>query len=712
MSDAHRFVRPAPPEAALPGWPESSESPHAAALRYIREKTNQLLGVMGTVPLRPEELDDHTLLDLDPIGIVSDAFTQVLSHLHDTNAWLRAAHDEIAAIFRSVGMGVLVLDRNYRILEFNERLREQFFGDCPSPEGKPCYEAVCGLRAPPADCTLTTVLGRGEAVNRTAWRFLDREFDIVATPVRDATGTIAKVVVAYADVTDRLRTERALRESEERYRDLFENASDLIQSVRPDGSFVFVNRAWTEALGYSPEEVGRLTVFDVIAPECAASCRTALARVLGGETLRGIEITFRTKDGRTLLLEGNATCSFEDGRPIATRGIFRDVTEKRLLEDDLRKAQRLESVGLLAGGIAHDFNNLLTGVLANLSAAALHAEGSRDCRRRLEEAEKAALRARDLTQQLLTFSRGGEPVRRPFALANVARESAALALAGTHTRSELDVAPELWPVEGDEGQIGQVFRNLLVNAAQAMPAGGTVEIRAENTTVGARSGLPLEPGRYVHVTVTDHGIGITPEHLGRVFDPYFTTKTKGSGLGLAVTYSVVTRHRGHVGVVSRPDLGTAFHVYLPAAEASDSGGVPAPAEPQSLGGEGKLLLMDDEEFIRDAASDILGELGFQVAVASDGREAIELFQREKEAGAPFDAVIMDLTVPGGMGGREAMQELLALDPSARGIVSSGYSNDPVMANFRDYGFANVVAKPYTVSTLVAVLRQVIGEPAR
>jgi PAS domain S-box-containing protein len=680
---------------------------HESALRYIREKTNQLLRVMGTVALRPEELDDETLLELDPIGIVSDSFVQVLSHLHETNAGLQAAHGEIDAIFRTVGVGILVLDRDYRIVAFNERQREHVLAGVDEPVGRRCYEVVCGLGAPPAECILRTVLEREDGARVPGWRIRDRHYDIVGTPMRDPAGRISHVVVAYNDVTDRLRAEKALRESEERYRDLFENASDLIQSVRPDGSFLFVNRAWRETLGYTEDEIAGLTVSDVIHADCAEHCGAVFQRVLAGEAIKGIEARFRTRGGRSVLLEGSASCSFEGGRPVATRGIFRDVTEKRRMEEELRKVQRLESVGLLAGGIAHDFNNLLTGILTNLSAAQLPSGAGEDRHERLREAEKATLRARDLTRQLLTFSRGGEPMKKPFDSAHLARESAALALAGRRSGCRVEAGEDLWPADGDEGQIGQVLRNLLVNADQAMGAGGTVEIRCENVTPSLAGGIPLVPGRYVKITVTDEGSGIAPENLERVFDPYFTTKTGGSGLGLAVTYSVVTKHGGHVEVSSRPGEGAAFSLYLPAAEASSSPASPTEQDREDLGGAGKILVMDDEEFIREATFEILTDLGYHVHVARDGREAIEIYQRARGEGVPFDVVVMDLTIPGGMGGQEAIGKLRALDPGVRAIVSSGYANDPVMANFRDHGFDNVVAKPYTVTALVDTLKAVL-----
>ena len=379
----------------------------------------------------------------------------------------------------------------------------------------------------------------------------------------------------------------------------------------------------------------------------------------------------------------------------------RYVTDSKRAEAERLRAQKLESLGVLAGGIAHDFNNILTAVLGNLSAAR-HAEPDDDVPEILRDAEKAALSARSLTHQLLTFSRGGAPIRKVVSLEEALREAARFALRGAKARAELSIAEDLWPASADEGQIRQVVHNLVLNADQAMPAGGVVAVRADNLEIAGGEGVPLRPGRYVRVAVADTGVGLSREHLDRIFDPYFTTKQHGSGLGLTTSYAIVKKHDGHLAVESEPGRGTTFTVYLPA---SQERAAPPDAQAALAPGKGRVLVMDDDEAVRRAAGRMLARLGYEVELAKDGDEALRAYAAASGLGRRFDAVIMDLTVPGAMGGKEAMRHLAALDPEARGIVSSGYSTDPVMADFRAHGFCCVLTKPYDVEDLSRALAE-------
>jgi signal transduction histidine kinase/CheY-like chemotaxis protein len=379
---------------------------------------------------------------------------------------------------------------------------------------------------------------------------------------------------------------------------------------------------------------------------------------------------------------------------------------RQQLEEDLLRSRKLESLGVLAGGIAHDFNNLLTAILGNITLALTVSEPDGEVNRRLVEAEKASLRAQDLTQQLLTFSRGGAPVRKAASIGDLISETAGFALRGSNVR--LDYAPEpgLWPAEVDPGQISQVINNLIINANQAMPAGGLVTIRTGNAVVQPDDPLPLLPGDYVTISVSDQGIGIPEDHLERIFDPYFTTKQKGSGLGLATVYSIVKRHDGHIDVVSRPGKGATFHIWLPAVRHAEP---PAREHHEDLtSGTGRILVMDDEPFVRDVIGAMLERLGYRPDFAEHGEEAIALYRESMAEESRYNAIIMDLTVPGGMGGVEAAQRLREIDPAVRLIVSSGYSNDPVMANFRDYGFVGVARKPFRIGDLSRVLEEALS----
>jgi PAS domain S-box-containing protein len=408
------------------------------------------------------------------------------------------------------------------------------------------------------------------------------------------------------------------------------------------------------------------------------------------------EALLSDKDEVTLFKEAAADISF------ALHDIELEA-ERELLEQERLRAAKLESIGTLAGGIAHDFNNLLTGIMGNIGLARTYIKPSDRAFEMLDEAEKAAVRARDLTQQLLTFARGGKPVKDLIKIAELIKESATFALRGSNVRLELSLPGDLWSVEADEGQISQVINNLVINADEAMPAGGILRIGASNFVVKRAGALPLARGNYVRLDVKDMGVGISQEHLERIFEPYFTTKQKGSGLGLTTAYSIVTNHGGNIFAESTLNEGSAFHVYLPASKkAAKEEGKAAGEKPGQAGG--KVLVMDDEEIIRKMLSNMLKLAGYEAELTGDGAEALERYAQTMKSGKPFDAVIMDLTVPGGMGGKEAIKKLLHLDPDARVIVSSGYATDPIMSEYKKYGFSAVIAKPYSVKQLEETLR--------
>ncbi len=375
-------------------------------------------------------------------------------------------------------------------------------------------------------------------------------------------------------------------------------------------------------------------------------------------------------------------------------------------EEDLLRAAKRESLELLAGGVAHDFNNLLTALLGNINLARMDTSLSGEVQEWLEEAEKATGRARDLTQQLLTYSKGGEPVRRLIDLAVCLRDAAKFARQGSRVRCDFDLAGDLWPAEVDAGQIGQVVHNLVLNAVQAMPGGGVVTVAARNIHRDTAHQLGLGPHHFVVVEVRDQGPGIKPDDMARIFQPYFTTKRRGSGLGLATSQTIARRHYGALRVESVPGCGAVFLLYLPA----DPGArIERPGREDPLPRfSGRILFMDDEPAIRQMAPDILSRLGFETEVVRDGAEAVETYARARAAGRPFEAVILDLTVPAGMGGLETVKHLRALEPRVRALVSSGYADNEVLLNFREHGFSGTVTKPYCLSELAAVLGRVLG----
>lgn len=809
---------------------------YSTATRYIRDKVNQLLTVMGTSTLKPEELDDKTLIDTDPIGIVSNSFVQILKHLHKTNAKLKITNQEIEAIFDSAGAGILVIDREMRTLAYNAKLREQFFSDKPDVTGQPCYRLICNLSDPLSNCPFTMVFDSGKNIHLMGWVLNNRYYDIVCAPVKDEHGETTRAVLLYMDITDRMHTEQALRQSEEKYRDLFENANDLIQSIGPDGAFLYVNRAWRETLGYGEDEVSGLSVFDILHPDCS-ECGTDFKSVVFGETSGRIETIFITKSGRKINVEGNISTAFSGGNLIGTRGIFRDITErkeaeeilssererlavtlrcigdgvittdvegkvvlmnkisetltgwsqeqargrlitevlhlinetsrtvqnnpvdillksgetldildhtllvardgkerlisdsvspivdsksniigtvlvfrditeKRHLEEKLLKSEKIESLGVLAGGIAHDFNNLLNAIMGNIDLAVMDLAPGDRIRESLSRAEKAVLRAKDLTQQLLTFSKGGAPIKKTASISELIRDSADFAIRGSNAKCSFDLPEDLWKVEIDLGQMSQVINNVVLNGIHAMPGGGQIYIRAENIVI-EYDGPELKQGKYVKVTIKDTGSGISKEHLPRIFEPYFTTKHTGSGLGLATTYSIIKKHDGHIEVASEIGKGTIFSIFLPAFSGNTELN-PLPVEnPSSKKGRGRVLLMDDDDMVRTTTSEMLRRIGYEVVETAEGNKTLEKYKTARNSGEPFDAVILDLTIPGGMGGEETILKLREFDPGVKAIVSSGYSSDSIMANYLQYGFSGVLTKPYQTKDLSSVLQKVI-----
>ena len=382
-----------------------------------------------------------------------------------------------------------------------------------------------------------------------------------------------------------------------------------------------------------------------------------------------------------------------------------DVTERRRLEQDRLRASKLESVGQLAGGLAHDFNNILAGILGNVSIARLRAARGMDPGPSLESAEQAVARAKGITAQLLTFSRGGAPVRKLADIALLVSENAELVLAGSSSRCAFELQDGLWPAEVDASQFGQVVNNLVLNAAQAMPAGGVVTVTARNRELTVDELPGFQSGPYVELQVADTGVGIPAEIRERVFDPYFTTKDSGSGLGLSSVYSILKQHGGHVELESEVGVGTTVTVLMPATPDE----VPSGDHllPQEMTGVGRVLVMDDDVDLQEVYADVLQELGYEAEIVADGQAAIEAERAAAVRGRGFHVAVLDLTVPGGMGGREAVTALKRQNPDLRAIVASGYSSDPVMANHRAAGFDGCLSKPFTMGELAEALQMVL-----
>jgi PAS domain S-box-containing protein len=663
--------------------------------------------------LRASEARYRTLFELSPIAIVEFDDTSVINWL---NSLRTAGVTDLPRFFHEHPGELAESRRNLHIIGANAAaLRLVDVSNLP--------EVYANL---PVIMTPDAVQFRLEAFS-ALWegrREVEREISIAAKdgsprrvhahwwiPVVDGQPQYHRTQLALVDLTQVKSAERALSAERERLSVTLRAMAEGVVTVDNGGVVRFINdsacvltgRPMAEAIGRPLQQVCVLQHEKTMAPVAV------LAQ--GGAVELPPQTVVRQPDGTARLVEGRCAAMHDlNGRSLGAVLVLRDVTEQSRLETELQRASKLESVGLLAGGIAHDFNNILAIIMGNLTLAMLD-EGVRTspANRWLLDAERGAVRARDLTQQLLTFAKGGEPVRTTVQLPEVVREAAEFALHGSAVRCEFGIAASLWAAEVDKGQIGQVVQNLVINAVQAMPAGGVIRITLDNAVLAADE-LPLPAGNYLKLVVSDSGSGIGPEQLPRIFEPYFTTKESGIGLGLATVYSIVKKHQGHVTVDSRLGQGTTFRFWLPAATTAAA----SPAHSQSPFAtlRGRVLFMDDEEPIRLMASVLLARLGLEAVTTEDGAEAVRLFVEAKKAGRPFDVVVMDLTVPGGVGGLQAMQQMRGIDPAVRAIVSSGYSSDPVMADYRAHGFSGMVAKPYRITDLAAALRTVLQESSR
>ena len=511
------------------------------------------------------------------------------------------------------------------------------------------------------------------------------------------------------DITERKRIEEALESEKERLAVTLRSIGDAVIVTDRSGRVTLMNPIAENLTGWPETEAkGKplLEIFNIINEMTGQPCLNPVQQVLESGKIQGLanHTILVNRDGIRSSIADSAAPIMDAGQMIA--GIvlvFRDVTTAQRTEAELLKIEKLRSLGVLAGGIAHDFNNFLTGIIGNLSLVQLDIDPSNRIHPRLNEMEKAALRAKNLTQQLLTFSKGGEPVKRITQIDTLVREAALFAVRGSNVRCQFEFPDDLWSAHVDAGQIGQVINNLVINADQVMPEGGIIAISGKNIDVEPDSHLKLQPGHYVRIMIQDQGTGIKKEHLNRIYDPYFTTKQKGSGLGLTIVYSILEKHEGQVLVYSELGMGTTFNIYLPASPGSE---VKAETSEETLtSGSGRILVMDDEKFIRSMATEMLRKMGYETVSAKGGAEAIMIYRHAMESELPFDAVILDLTIPGGMGGQETMARLTEIDKDVKAIVSSGYSNDPVISNYRDYGFFAAVRKPYVIKELSDALKK-------
>lgn len=532
------------------------------------------------------------------------------------------------------------------------------------------------------------------------------------TPVMDRDGKVISVITLAMDVTEQRHVADALEEEKELLSVTMRSIGEGVIATDKAENIVLINRVAEHMLGcHQSDAIGQplsrwLKLQHLKSGEPLENPVTKVLRSNGQVELHsqqsmlvGVPVERRISFSCSPIYGG-------DSHLLGSVLVFRDVTDEARTAEELLRTSKLESLGILAGGIAHDFNNILTVIIGNISIAKMQIPASSTSQTRLDEAERASLRARDLTLQLLTFAKGGAPIKQTASITDLIKDTTGFVLHGSKVQCLFDLETELWPVEVDEGQISQVMDNLVINAVQAMPNGGRIKVTSQNVALDENSGIPLPAGRYVMVSVQDDGVGIPAEVLPKIFDPYFTTKSSGTGLGLATSYSIVRNHNGLMTVQSAVGEGTTFKIYLPA---SDKQVQQSRVDLTPLNKcQGRVLVMDDDDRIRDLLKSMIEAIGYEVETTANGNEAVNRYRDAMSEGKRFDVSIMDLTIPGGMGGKEAMRLIKELDPKAKAIVSSGYSNDPIMANHRENGFAGVLSKPYKIQDLARALEITIN----
>ncbi len=640
---------------------------------------------------------------------------------------LQSTDTRMNAVIGSILDGMVTLDEKGAVCEMNPAARKmfgyrenEFFGDDFTQLVPRCFDrdaeaslAHC-IWPHLAGCTGRTVLGLASTRGGATFPV---EISLSETVVEQRKYYIAMV----RDITEQKRFEEELAAEKKSLAVTLSSIGDGVITIDLKGQIMVCNAAGENMTGWSASEAIGKPIKTVLRVSGETGRKKGAGRV-GGYRTEAETILFATPERATLTArDGTERIIEQVTSPIRDAKnelcgvvlVFRDITEKQRDEAEWRKAETLEQLGLLAGGIAHDFNNLLTAIVGNVSLAALLLPPSNEMTGRLDDAKNAALRARDLAQQLLTFARGGAPIRKAGSIASLIEETASFSLRGSQSRSMLNIAPDLWAAEFDSGQISQVIANLVVNAEQAMPDGGTLHIACENfkcTPETALSNPDLAPGEYIRIRVRDEGVGIPPHLLKQIFDPYFTTKPKGNGLGLATTYSIVKNHSGLITVESALHCGSTFTIYLPAGARPEHvvAREPLPASAEPVHGTGRILVVDDEEAIRALMEFTLSHFGYEVVGAESALQGIECYREALLQSNRFDLVILDLTLPGGMGGKDALRKLIEIDPMVTAIVSSGYAMDATMSRYEDFGFRGVIAKPYEASELSRTVCEVLA----
>lgn len=698
----------------------------AAANEELRTRHEELTAVNEKLQTRQKELtatNEELQAQTEKLNIAYQELQRQAEEIRKYGEITNRARDlaerraaELNAIISSIAVGVIIFDHMGNIFRMNEIARN-IFGYSSHEYIMTCQKGHDAIQLCKTDGTpykegeepLSRAL-KGEIIR-------DEEVMIIRipgnpiwlsetlAPIYNQSQTLIGVILTFTDITARKRKVEDLLASERELLNVTLNSlGEGVVTVDSDEKVILINESAVNLTGYSQAEATGQSlekILYVVDDNTSEPIRiSAFSQICGKPILV-------TRDLREVPVAIHCSpIKNTGGGVVGTVIVFQDISEKQKTEQELLKAEKLESLGILAGGIAHDFNNILAAILSNIQLAIRKMQKNEDITKYLTNTVETTRKASDLTKQLLTFSKGGDPVKKDAALNELIKDTTEFVLRGTNIKAEFTIPDDLWAASIDVGQISQVIYNLVINAKQAMLKGGIIHIHAENITIG--EGSRFNPGNYVKITMTDQGIGISKENLPKIFDPFFITKKDGNGLGLATSYSIIARHNGYLDVESREGYGTTFFIYLPASGLPLS--VNVPEMEIAVSGVGfKILFMDDEEKILNAVGEMLScSYGYKVVLVTDGAKAIEAYKQAKEEGEAFDVAIMDLTVPGGMGGQEAIAHLRDYDPNIKAIVSSGYANNPIIADYERYGFCGVVSKPYKIDELNEVLLKVIN----
>ena len=647
-------------------------------------------------------------------------FAVVFTEITEQKKLLQALQEheaELRVLFESSQAGIILVDPSGIITVANQRMAEMFACSMEELIGSPYPSFVNPEQRSSGDERMHMLItGEVDHVS-TERRYLRKDGTefwgyLSGRRHEDADGRLISLVGHITDITELKQSEEALKSSESKFRTLVECSTDVIFVLDDRGMFRFASPAWETHFGYPVSDIIGREFATFVHPDDVLPCAQHLQQVLTTGK-GGTSPPYRVKhaDGSWRHFIANGTPYIDISGATRYLGVARDMTgqkeaeEERLsLERQILNAQKLESLGILAGGIAHDFNNILTAIMGNISYARMDLEPSQHAYEPLARAEKAAKRAAGLARQLLVFAKGGEPVKKFISLRQTVHEAVSLVLSGSSVEAVIELPTDLHAVNADEGQLGQAFSNIIINGVQAMQAGGRLTVSGKNIAISGNNSLGLAAGKYVKISFTDEGCGIAAEDIGRIFDPYFTNKAGGSGLGLAATYTIIKKHAGHISVSSSPGRGSTFTILIPGDDApliEETNEASAPEKPLETH---TILVMDDDEMVRELANITLKRFGYRVVCCENGAAAVTLYRKAREEGMPFSLAIMDLTIPGGMGGIEAARQILAFAPEAKLIVSSGYSDDPVMANFSAFGFCASLEKPYNVEEIARILQ--------